>query len=563
MNHILRSSLILLSAAAFTFVGCNSSELEDLKTEVGTLTEKVAAFEKTQIKALETQIASIEKEIAALEDKDKVQSDAVSALEGKVSVVNDDLAKLKESVSTLDSTKDEFSEKITVLDSQIASILDSLELLKARIAEALVSLSFIPEYSDGSASVQYTRQGLMLSGATTLHFAVQPEAAAEKIAKEWKSSVSAAAVYTLTKAEGGEAVELGVSDVSAADDVLTVKLDPSGLHKDFILGKAGASAAIEVSCGDIQVASSYIPLVPVMEEKPLIAFLLTNYDTDGDGQVDPAFDADGDGKIDGMDTATELDVSGYGFTSIDDILAEMPALKVLDCSNNNLTSIDLSNNTALIEFDGSSNNFTSIDFIKNESLTSVDLGDNADLKEIFWKSRNHLLKCRYSNLDVRICYELWNIGSTQKKNNITIVSSLATVIDGKTWKQFNVGASENNLYGTLQKIDDAKAACPTGWRLPAQEYNNKELTSLTAHYSEMTTYLGVKGRWFSGSKEYSESVPAVFFPVFSSGSPAGGCWSSTGTNGYYYYAIKFDSESADVSMIENTAENLVRCVKGN
>ncbi len=573
MKTHLKNSLLLLSAAIITLAGCNKSELEGLKNEVGTLTDRVEALENTQIKALETQIASIEKEVAALQSADEVQSDAVSTLEGKVSVLSDELAKLKESVSSLGTTSDELSgkidsinEKLSKMEAQIASILESLSELSDRVSEASVTLSYIPEYSDGSAGVQYTREGLKISGATTLKFAVLPARAAFKIARGWKTSLSADAVYTLTKAAGGESIELGISDVSAETGVLSVKLDPANLGKDFILGNFGVSLALKVSCGDIQIVSDYIPLFPVMNEKPLITYLLANFDTDGDGQVDKEFDADGDGKIDGMDKATELNISGYGFTSIDDIISEMPALQVLDCSDNNLTSIDLSNNTALTEIDCSGNNLTSIDFRNNLSLVSVDLGDNADLKKIIWKKRDYLLKCRYSNLDIRVCYWIYKAGADIMHRKIDFYdanpsnTSLVTVIDGMTWNQFNVGVSEGNVHGSPKNFSAAESACPTGWRLPTLE----EVKSLGAHHSEYTTYLGAKGYWYSGSQEYSTTVPAIFLPVRSAGSNRGGCWSSTVINGTTGVGIVFDVDCMYIGgSIVFTEEFPVRCVKNS
>jgi prefoldin subunit 5 len=244
-----------LMAAALILSGCcTKSELEEVKQEVSSLTERVASIENTQLKALESQIASIQKEIAELQNADKVHAEDVSALEGKMSVISDDLAQLKESVSSLDGTTEELSGKISdinaklsELESQITSILASINELKARVSSGYVTLSYIPKYADNNEPVNYTRDALKISGTATLNFNVQPSSAAETITKDWKTSLSTIAVYTLTKATGGESVELAVSDASAKDGILSVKIDVDKLGKDFILGDIGAALAVKVS----------------------------------------------------------------------------------------------------------------------------------------------------------------------------------------------------------------------------------------------------------------------------------------------------------------------------
>ncbi len=545
MKHILRNSLLLLSAAALTLAGCGklNDEIEGLRSELGTLTERVAAIENTQIKALDEQIASIEEEVASLKAADKVLSEDVSTLEGKMSVVSSDLTKLKESVSALDASSnelsgkiDEINTKISQLETKITSILSSIEDLKAKVEVAGVTLSYIPKYSDNVERLQITRDGLKISGAASLWFTVSPESAAESIAKDWESSLSVLAFYTLTKADGGQAAELSVTGASVKDGILAVTVESDKLVKDFILGELGAALSLKVSCGDIKTVSSYINLTPEVEEE-FITYLLQNFDSDGDGQPD------------NMDKAAKLNVSGRGLTSIDDILAQMPALTSLDCSNNNLTSIDLSKNEKL----------TTVDLSGNVNLSTLVLDGNDSLSKIIGPSRESILGWRLPQ-DISIFY-------LPDGSQLTIDDSLVAEIDGKTWKQFNFGASESNLYGTRKSFDEALTACPVGWRTPTKD----ELKSLSANYSDYTTYLGVEGRWFSGSNEYSSSVPAIFLQKKSEKvTDEGRYWSSTSSGETYAYYLFYASEEGRV-MVDSyygdknmrSYEWSVRCVKEN
>ncbi len=381
-----------------------------------------------------------------------------------------------------------------------------------------IKLSYTPEGDDSIVRVQYTRDGLTITGAEVKlaltieplseDSGVDPAQAAASIAEDWKSSLSATAVVP-----GNEQRELKLLKVSAQDDVLSVTIDPVNLGRDFIIiGASWANVTLKVSCGSILGASETIKFTPSLgEESRLIKYLLG------------AFDKDGDGQVEDVDKITELNLSGFGLTFIEDIIGPMSALTSLDCSNNSLTALDLSGSRALTTLNCSNNSLTSIDLSLNRELTSIDcsrnnlteidlsdaenlrsvnLKKNENLKKIVCKSSEWLLGFRDSNFDPSIC-------CLKDGSPITIDDSYETVIDGKTWKQFNFGATLADLYGPNETFTEAKSACPEGWRLPTKD----ECTSLAANYSDWTTYLGVSGRWLSGSNPYSESVAAVFFPA--------------------------------------------------
>ena len=85
----------------------------------------------------------------------------------------------------------------------------------------------------------------------------------------------------------------------------------------------------------------------------------------------------------------------------------------------------------------------------------------------------------------------------------------AVNIDGLLWAPVNVGASEKNMEGRYYSYEEAKHACPRGWRLPT--FN--ETNSVKSHYSDFMQVGTVYGRWFSGSREYSTIIPSIFLPA--------------------------------------------------
>ena len=69
-----------------------------------------------------------------------------------------------------------------------------------------------------------------------------------------------------------------------------------------------------------------------------------------------------------IDTVTQLGVSYYGISDLTGI-EDFAALTYLNCGANDLTSIDVSQNTNLTSFNCTMNQLTSLDVSQNTSLT--------------------------------------------------------------------------------------------------------------------------------------------------------------------------------------------------
>ncbi len=361
----------LAALATLTIAGCSDidSEIDDLKKEIAALNERVLAVEESSVKEIEQRISAVKEEISRLQESDKVQRADITALQKEVSGISDDIAKLRESISALEEDEsglsariEEINSKIDAMDAEIASIISGISALEKRVESVYnaVRLTYIQRYGDKTEKVRYKRDTLEILGSLELMFQVQPESAAESLAKDSLFLLSAKAVYAFTKAEGGESVKLNIIDASAENGILTLNISPDGLGKDFILGNMDASVAILGSYGDEPIATDYIGLTSVVEEKKLVSYLLTTFDTDGDGHLD------------NMDKVTSFNVSGLGLTYIDDMLCKLPSLKELNCSNNSLEVLDLSSNPSL----------TTLNISGNSSLRQLDISNNTALKSL-------------------------------------------------------------------------------------------------------------------------------------------------------------------------------------
>ncbi|GAA4885187.1 hypothetical protein GCM10023311_04740 [Flaviramulus aquimarinus] len=76
-----------------------------------------------------------------------------------------------------------------------------------------------------------------------------------------------------------------------------------------------------------------------------------------------------------IEVLTDLDISGKAISDLTGI-EDFAALQNLNCSNNTLNSVDISNNINLIEFNVSNNTFSELDFSNNSALTTIDCSSN-------------------------------------------------------------------------------------------------------------------------------------------------------------------------------------------
>lgn len=100
--------------------------------------------------------------------------------------------------------------------------------------------------------------------------------------------------------------------------------------------------------------------------------LVSGYDTDGDGILSTKEAA----------SITEINVAGKGIGTITGLAGKFPLLKSLDCSDNDLTELDLTGLTGLTRLDCSGNNLTSLDISLLVNLEYFDATDNDSLDQI-------------------------------------------------------------------------------------------------------------------------------------------------------------------------------------
>jgi len=206
------------------------------------------------------------------------------------------------------------------------------------------------------------------------------------------------------------------------------------------------------------------------------------------------------------------------------------------------------------------------ELVVNSDIINVVTGkiENSDLIVILnINDRNDVMKQCHE-----LAYSLLGVssaGKTSKPIDSNSSSSNTTYegvkINGITWATKNVGASNPEDYGNYYTWEEAKTACPKGWRLPTKE----EFKSLKKSDNVWTFQNGKTGRKFGETNNF------IFFPAagcrdYNDGTLGymgsyGGYWSSTsGGEAVAYYAHFTSGIVTTAFRCYRTIGQSVRCV---
>jgi len=152
--------------------------------------------------------------------------------------------------------------------------------------------------------------------------------------------------------------------------------------------------------------------------------------------------------------------------------------------------------------------------------------------------------------------------STSSNSSNSVSSSDYVIINGVKWATKNVGAYKSEDYGNYYTWEQAKTACPSGWRLPTKE----ELESLNNAGSTWTAQNGINGRKFGDNNNF------IFLPATGWRGYINGNLNDVGKDGDYWgskegigisaaYHLSFGSDITKIILADKAFGNSVRCVK--
>ncbi len=499
-----------------------------------------------------------------------------------------------------------WNEVAIVRKALIQNDTDELSRRIAELARRIQSITFIPEYSDGKVTAYYRtdEEGTLYPLSSHIRFDIRPSSAAAELASVWQNALALKGIYTLTRVSAGEEFDVAIANVIESNGRLDITFRSSSIEECFFENEVSASICLLVSQGDSQKSSSYIAMTPKsldwieIPDAVFRDYLISTFDSDGDGNISTyeamsIKDIDVSGiapdshihSLEGISYFTNLETlncAGHHLTSLD--LSSNTKLTSINCKGNELTQVNLTKCEDLETLDLSDNNLSDIDLSQNLSLKVVNLDENVDLKEleVIYNSALENLSVKNTGLtrldlsgnrslvsfnvfeplsqeiDVIVASQDWlsnvsviaNYGATFYEGENSFFFNGGIEIDGVTWKQYDSEASETDLYGGTNKWAVAKAACPSGWKLPSRG----NFAEITNNASDWTEYKGLIGRWFSGSQPYSESVPAVFLNATSATSNYGVYWGNDYVGDRTLNALYFNDSSINPNYTGYTFE---------
>ena len=305
----------------------------------------------------------------------------------------------------------------------------------------------------------------------------------------------------------------------------------------------------------------------IFEDANFKAYLVANFDTDGDGEISKEEalaitkiivgtkdieslagiehmanltelrcegpwsifepEEDPEGKLKTLDVSKNVNLTilycGFNqLTSLD--VTNSPKIEQLRCAGNNLNSLDVSKNTELIEFEAYNNRLSSIDVSNNPELYYIDLTNN-QIKSIDVSNNPELYYIDLTNnqiksIDVSNNLELDRIRcSNNKLTSIDVTNNqkLTTLnISGNSIVKIDLGNNPELKHLICNKNKISELELSNNKKLKSLNVNDNNLTSLTVNCCPEIKTLKANNNLI---KEMDISELTSLFDFYCSGNP--------------------------------------------
>ena len=305
----------------------------------------------------------------------------------------------------------------------------------------------------------------------------------------------------------------------------------------------------------------------IFEDANFKAYLVANFDTDGDGEISKeealaitkiivgtkdieslagiehmanltelrcegpwSFfepEEDPEGKLKTLDVSKNVNLTilycGFNqLTSLD--VTNNPKIEQLRCAGNNLNSLDVSKNTELIEFEAYNNRLSSIDVSNNPELEYIDLTNN-QIKSIDVSNNPKLYYIDLTNnqiksIDVSKNLKLGRITCPDNKLtsiDVTNNQKLTTLnISGNSIVKIDLGNNPDLEYLNCEKNKISELELSNNKKLEGLNVNDNNLTSLTVNCCPEIETLKANNNLI---KEMDISELTSLFDFYCSGNP--------------------------------------------
>lgn len=247
---------IIVGFVVIAAVLCGCQKINDLESRMRTA--------ESDISMLKSDVAKLQ---AAVEGRFSISGMQQTA-EGYIITLTDGTTiTLKDGADGKNGTDgDAFFKSVTSEDGVVVITLVDGTVYRIPLAEdyplkAVKSLTYIPDFTDGYATVYYFKPE---DATADMRFMIRPASASKALMKAVQDGmlhIIPLAVQPATRSLSDVVKELGcVSYGIDPDGLLTVKVNASGLDPDFFKGECGASVAVVISDGVTEISSAFVPL---------------------------------------------------------------------------------------------------------------------------------------------------------------------------------------------------------------------------------------------------------------------------------------------------------------
>ena len=269
---VLASELATLKALLEGFEGVSTAELsealaaseESMKQWVN---EQLAGYAtiadvEAQIAVLTASLteelkAEVEKVVATLtalmnDTKQEYEKAIAEAIQNQ-GIINDEIA---EDIANINKHIDEELANINKRLDDIEKRLDEIEEQLKNLVNRIQSVSYIKKYGDEATPIVTSAE----SATVTLEFEVLPKETIEPWALHWKNYTKVQALYSGST----DFVDMPITSFSsdAEKGIITVVASGENLSQEFYAGQISASIRLEISDGNNDRCSEYIPITP-------------------------------------------------------------------------------------------------------------------------------------------------------------------------------------------------------------------------------------------------------------------------------------------------------------
>ena len=266
-----------------------TSQVENLQKQIDAINKTIADINK-EIESLNSKLEQTKTEITtayteaiakAIEENEGKWSDALAK---EIEALNELIE--KNNIAAFDAFAEETNSRLEALEADIAIIKNNISELQENVAALLSriqSVTYVPKYSDGKATMDYG------SKVAEFDFLISPKSAVVDLSKVWNEALSVKAIYTQTRAV--EFIDLPITEFAAdaQSGVISLKVSGEKLNDKFFQEQQDASAFLQISDGNSNIASDYVVMTPnyniQFEDLLVKAICCKNWDINNDGEL--------------------------------------------------------------------------------------------------------------------------------------------------------------------------------------------------------------------------------------------------------------------------------------